>query len=187
MKKYLVVALALAVALSLGAPAMAKDGLSVGLSFGLLPNAAGLGSAIVTDGLDKNVDVDGPANTTGYDTLTLIPAEKDMLDDETSGTYKDVETNGAHDSHGPRPCASLRLPGLSFFKTGYNYSFKVMGGESSFEWDAITVDKNSYKWDYQAWHIPFTLGLNLPILEGKLNLYMGLTAAYMSGYWECDV
>jgi len=94
MKKYLLIVLALAVALSIGAPAMAKQGLSVGASFGILPNAAGLGSSIATDGLDKDIDMDATGNTTGYDTLTLIPSEKSMLDDQTSGKLKDVNVNG---------------------------------------------------------------------------------------------
>jgi opacity protein-like surface antigen len=190
MKKFLFIVLALAVALSFGAPAMAKQGLSVGLSFGLLPNAGGLGSAIATDGLDKNIDVDGAANATGYDTLTLIPSEKAMLDDETSGLLKDVETNGAMTALDLGLVVRYDMLKFLFVQTGFSYTFKAMGGNSSFKWvtpNAAGKDENTYVWDYRSWQIPFTVGINLPLMEGKLNLYMGLSAAYMKGYWECDV
>ncbi len=43
MKKVLFILVALAVAMSFGAPAMAKQGLSAGIGFGLLSNAGQLG------------------------------------------------------------------------------------------------------------------------------------------------
>jgi len=189
MKKLLVVVLAMAVALSFGSMAMAKQGLSVGLSLGLLPNAAGLGSSISNDGLEKDalIDSDPAAATTDYvvDTLTLIPSEKGMLDDQTKGTLKNVDVNGPMTAMDLGLVVRYDMLGYLFVKTGFNYSFKVMGGESSYEFTA-TGKKNSFTWDYRAWAIPLSVGFNLPVNDGKINLYMGLTAAYMSGYWEVD-
>jgi opacity protein-like surface antigen len=185
MKKYLLIVLALAVALSFCAPAMAKQGASVGVSFGILPNAAGLGTSIANDGLDKNIDIDGAANTTGYDTLILIPSEKSMLDDETSGLVKDVEVNGPMTAMDFGFVARYDMLGYLFVKTGFNYSMKMSGGESKYTFVAGGA-KNEFTWDYQAWAIPLTIGFNLPLNDGKLNLYMGLSGAYMSGYWEVD-
>lgn len=187
MKKLYVVLLALAVAFSFGADAMAKQGLSVGLSLGVLPNAAGLGTSIMNDGLDKDV----ATGANNLDTLTLIPSEKKMLDDKTSGSLKNVETNGAMTAMDIGLLVRYDLLGYLFARTGFSYSFKVMGGESSYDFVAVSpidggLDSNSFKWDYRSWAIPLTVGFNLPLKDGKLNLYMGLTAAYMSGYWEVE-
>ena len=61
MKKVLFILVALAVAMSFGAPAMAKQGLSAGIGFGLMGNAGNLGGTICDDGLTQNVGISSAA------------------------------------------------------------------------------------------------------------------------------
>ncbi len=55
MKKVLFILMACAIAVSFGAPAMAKQGLSAGIGFGILGNAGQLGGTICDDGLTQDV------------------------------------------------------------------------------------------------------------------------------------
>jgi hypothetical protein len=182
MKKYLLFVLALAVALSIGAPAMAKQGASVGVSFGLLSNAGQLANTIVDDGL--SVDLANPAAAGAYDTLTLIEAEDSLSDAKTKGTITDLKTSG------PMSAMSFglqaRYDAFNFFfaRLGFDYSFKVMGGETS--WKKAGVEQ-SQTWDYSDMSIPLTLGINLPLADGKANVYFGFTVAYMSGEWSVEL
>ena len=196
MKKYLVVALALAVALSLGAPAMAKDGLSTGVGFGLKFDNNNLGSAILKDGLERSGS-----------TADVIIAENQLTVMENKNMIKDLEANGAMSAADLALNARYDFLGYLFARLGYNYNWKVMGGDTSWKYTAssgiaaydayisgtnpLAVNlegaKASQEWDYSAWAIPLTVGLNLPIAEGKFNVYIGLGVTYASGEWSAKI
>jgi len=182
MKKFYVVLLALAVAFSFGTAAMAKQGLSVGVGLGLLPNAGSLGNTIVDDGLET--DLANPLAPVGYDTLILVEAEDSLCDQRKYGGITDLETNGIMNAMSLGLQVRYDAFGYFFAKTGFNYSFKVMGGETTWKKGGV---KQSQTWDYSDWSIPVTLGINVPVADGKVNVYLGLTAAYMSGEWSVEL
>ena len=186
MKKLYVVLLVLAVAFSFAAPAMAKQGLSVGLGMGILPNCAGMGATILDDGL--NLHKNTPTATAGlnvYNEVKLLRDEQSLTDDEKAGTISNLETNGP--MMGMDFALQVRYDYSYFFaRTGLNYAKKVAGGETT--WTKVSTGaKYEQNWDYSSLAIPLTLGINIPALDGKLNLYMGFSMAYMRGSWEVEI
>jgi len=181
MKKFLFIVLALAVALSFGAPAMAKSGLSVGFGIGLMPNAGSLGSVIVNDGLTQDVDLGF-----GFDKVILVEPEDSLGEAKNAGTIKDLETSGPMSAIDFGLQVRYDMFKFFFVKTGFNYATKVMGGQTSWKQATETV-KQEQKWGYSHWAIPLTLGLNLPMADGKSNFYLGFSMAYMNGGWELEM
>lgn len=185
MKKLYVVLLVLAVAFSFTAPAMAKQGLSVGLGMGILPNCAGMGATILDDGLNVYYTTPNAANQPSYNEIKIIRDEQSLTDAKEAGDITDLETNGP--MMGMDFGLQVRYDYSYFFaRTGFNYAKKVAGGETTWT-DAGTGDKYEQNWDYSSIAIPLTLGINIPALEGKLNFYMGFSMAYMSGSWEVEI
>jgi len=185
MKKLYVVLLVLAVAFSFAAPAMAKQGLSVGLGMGILPNCAGMGATILDDGLNLYFTTPNAANQPSYNEIKVIRDEQSLTDAKEAGDITDLETNGP--MMGMDFGLQVRYDYSYFFaRTGFNYAKKVAGGETTWT-DVATGDKYEQNWDYSSIAIPLTLGINIPALEGKLNFYMGFSMAYMSGSWEVEI
>lgn len=185
MKKLYVVLLVLAVAFSFTAPAMAKQGLSVGLGMGILPNCAGMGATILDDGLDISYSTPNASGDLSFNEIKVIRDEQSLTDAKEAGDITDLETNGP--MMGMDFGLQVRYDYSYFFaRTGFNYAKKVAGGETTWT-DAGTGDKYEQNWDYSSIAIPLTLGINIPALEGKLNFYMGFSMAYMSGSWEVEI
>ncbi|MHB8089664.1 MAG: porin OmpL1 [Anaerolineaceae bacterium] len=184
MKKYLFILLALAVALSFGAPAMAKQGLSVGFGLGLLPNAGSLGATIVDDGLGS--DIADPFLGGAYNTLNLVEAEDSLSDQYRKGQLSSLETNGPMSAMNIALQARYDAFNYFFARLGFGYSFKASGGETTWK-KTGSAYKQSQTWDYSDWSIPLTIGINVPVAEGKVNVYLGFTLAYMSGEWTLEL
>jgi len=179
MKKLYVVLLVLAVAFSFAAPAMAKQGLSVGLGMGILPNCASMGATILDDGLYLFYDTGNE-----YNEIKVIRDEQSLTDAKEAGDITNLETNGP--MMGMDFALQVRYDYSYFFaRTGFNYAKKVAGGETT--WTEPGVGKFEQNWDYSSIAIPVSLGINIPALDGKLNLYMGFSMAYMSGGWEVEI
>jgi len=215
MKKYLLFVLALAVALSFGAPAMAKDGLSVGFGLGLKPNLNNLGDTIADDGLDGGLEQSFWGKVI-LDEKTLLSLEKATVvkgNTLPGPLVKDAEVSGA--MSGLDFAINARYDFMNFFfgRIGFNYTMKVMGGETSWKYTAAAeatltagliaagvpagtaaalaapVDgyKASQKWTSSAWAIPMTVGINLPIMDGKANIYAGVGLSYASATWSVEI
>lgn len=180
MKKFLFIVLAMAVALSFGAPAMAKNGLSVGFGLGFMPNAGSLANTIVDDGLTQSLS---PA---GYDEVTLVEAEDSLRDSESAGAIKDLEISGPMNAMDFGLQIRYDMFKFFFVRTGFNYATKIMGGQTTWKKAGSTVEQEQ-KWGYSHWAIPLTLGINIPIAEGKYNVYLGFSIAYMSGGWKLEM
>ncbi|HSV97000.1 MAG TPA: porin OmpL1 [Spirochaetota bacterium] len=191
MKKLYVVLLALALAVSFGTAAMAKDGLSAGIGFGAKFDPNGLGGTVLKDGLERQGS-----------TFDVILAENALTVMDNKGMIKDLEANGAMTAMDIALNARYDFLGKLFARVGFNYNFKVMGGDTSWKysntsgivaWDnGVTAvgaanAKASQVWDYAAWAIPVTIGLNLPIADGKFNAYAGVGFTYASATWSVEV
>lgn len=186
MKKASILFMALAIAIAFSSSAFAKQGFTVGIGFGFFGDAAGMGGTILDDGLSKSynstaVNALNPAITAqGYDEFTLIESEQGLLDQQTSGDITNVKTGGAMTA--VNMDLKLRYDIFYFFaETGFQYSMKAMGGETS--WVAGGV-KQEQEWDYSHIMVPFTLGINVPVMDGKVNVYAGFTLSYMYGGWN---
>jgi len=212
MKKLLVVVLAMAVALSFGSMAMAKDGLSVDLGFAMNFNGADMGKSIVKDGEEGAGE--GPLGYAVMPENMLLAASKDAT---LRNVIASVSEGGA--MQGLNTALRVRYNFLnSFFaRIGFVYDWQIMGGETSFKftsnvsqvlaaegsgttdpsnavWQAINTHygslngaKVSQTWTYGYWAIPVTIGLNVPINDGKYNIYAGLGLTYYSGFWQLEV
>lgn len=193
MKKLLVVMLAMAVAVSFGSMAMAKDGLSVDLGFAWNFNGADMGKTIVKDGEEG-------AGVTLF-TGDAIMAENEMLSLEKvpdlSGalpgnqTVK-ADTNGVMQGLSTSLRARYDFMNAFFVRLGIAYDMKILGGESTLtlnNFDAAgipTGSKVKQNWDYSALYIPLTVGINVPVAE-KFNIYAGLGLTYYTGGWSIKV
>jgi len=185
MKKTNVIFMAFIIAMAFSANAFAKQGLSGGIGFGLVGDAASMGATILTDGLDNAADAHaGTGNQTlGYDEVVLIEAENGLEDQQTAGAITDLETSGVMSAL--KIDAKVRYDISYFFaELKFNYAFKIMGGDTT--WKAAGVEQKQ-EWSYNAWAIPVVLGINIPVAEGKANIYAGLQLGYMSGSWGVDV
>ncbi|MCP4131672.1 MAG: hypothetical protein GY754_11900 [bacterium] len=188
MKNIIAVFFVLLLGVTFCSEAFAKQGLSVGFGAGLMGDCGDLGKTILDDGLtidslagaaDHSVDAAG-TNILVMDKVIFIPDEQALTDQSKAGTITDLSTGGV--MMGLDLGLQIRYD-LSYFfvRTGFNYTMKVYGGETS--WKKSGVDQEQ-EWSYTHWSIPVTLGINIPVLEGKVNMYLGATAAYMSGGFD---
>jgi len=196
MKKANILLLACAVMLAFSANAFAKNGLSVGIGIGLKPNLNNLGDTIADDGLDgsESHEIWGKA----------IVDEKTLLVLEEKGLIKDLETNGA--MSGLDLALKVRYDFLDkfFVSTGFNYTMKIMGGETEWKYDTLTglalsanvsaVNGNSIigktasqTFESSAWGIPLLVGINVAAMDGKVNFYGGLGLNLSSGKWSVEI
>jgi len=173
---------------AVSSPAQAEDRLSVGFGFGYKVDANRLGQTITTDGLDAAAPrlqvlngFEGPGDPVpevAFLDQAVIPSENSLVVLEDLGQISDLEQGGtmvAFDLH-----LNLRYDFLDvlFARIGFNYSFKGIGGRTS--WKSELGD-HSHDWDYSAIGIPLHIGVNVPIQEGKYNVYAGLGVAWASG------
>lgn len=184
MKKFLLIVLALAVAFSFTAPAMAKNGLSVGFGLGLKPNLGNLGDTIADDGLEG-------ANAHPI-WGKMIPDEKTLLVLDDMNVLKDVKTSGAMSGIDFAINVRYDIMNVFFARTGFNYTTKVMGGKSEWTYGPnsgglATAGDGFLEWKYNSWTIPFVLGINIPVLDGKANFYAGIGFSYSKGGWSVEM
>jgi len=183
MKKFLVVLFALTLAVALSGDVFAKNGLPAGFGLGLKPNLNNLGDTIMDDGLD------GAEAHVVYG--KAIIDEKTLLVLDELGVVKDVETNGAMSGLDFAINVRYDFMGYFFGRTGFDYYTKISGGETTWKYDAgaggLNGMKASQKWESSGWAIPLLAGINLPALDGKVNLYAGLGIAIASATWSVEI
>jgi len=202
MKKLLVVMMAMAVAVSFGSMAMAKDGLSVDLGFAWNFNGADMGKTIAKDGEEGAGTVVGDAilsdNTMKSAQKLYVPA--------LGGDYEflsGVKEGGT--MQGLNTALRLRYDFLNnlFARLGFVYDYQLAGGEQEYKLPAATnlvlqffaqeyygVDADTptaianlgsktvkQTWTYGYWSIPVTIGINVPVAE-KYNIYAGIGLTY---------
>jgi len=206
MKKLLVVMLAMAIAISFGSMAMAKNGLSVDLGLAYNPNGADMGATILKDGEE------GAGNGLFGDVIvsenSLLAAKKTSVVHPALGNLghpiKSVTDDGA--MSGINTTLRVRYDFLDafFVRLGFVYDQQIAGGDDSFkitdnamilvgltgnQADAIANlagQKVTQEWTYGYWAIPVTVGINVPVTE-RFNLYAGIGLTYYSGYWQLKV
>lgn len=102
-----------------------------------------------------------------------------------------------------------------FARIGFVYDMQISGGETSYKFgptanqmiassmlsttNALNVVNLAtalsglangtvkQTWTYGYWSIPVTIGINVPINDGKYNIYAGLGLTYYSGYWQLEM
>jgi len=212
MKKLLVVMLAMAIAISFGSMAMAKNGLSVDLGLAYNPNGADMGATILKDGEE------GAGNGLFGDVIvsenSLLAAKKTSVVHPALGNLghpiKSVTDDGA--MSGINTTLRVRYDFLDafFVRLGFVYDKQISGGDDSFKLTdnalilnslvaGLTLQPNemvaasslvgkkvTQEWTYGYWAIPVTVGINVPVTE-KFNLYAGIGLTYYSGYWQLKV
>ncbi len=213
MKKYFLILLALAVALSFGAPAMAKDGLSADLGFAYNANGAGMAKTIVKDGeegqgnglfgdvllgensmlaIKKNKSALGPliskvnTDSSMSGLSTTLRARYDFLNSffvRLGFTY-DKQIGGGNDSF--TIANNVGTPGVDGISTYLILKQGVAAGAASAWATALAGKKVTQQWTYASWAIPATVGINVPIADGKYNVYAGIGLTYISGYWQIE-
>jgi len=186
MKKVLFFLLALAVAFSFSAPAMAKDGLSFGIGLGTKFDPNSLGNTIMKDGLER----------TGSNSDVLI-AENALTVMKHYHIIRNLKANG--NMMTLDLAANVRYDFLNalFIRLGVNTCNVVAGGETSWKFTQLaaaatggnldTGGTMSQKWNYNSTAIPLTLGVNLPIADGKYNFYAGLGVTWARSWWSIEV
>ena len=213
MKKVLVVMLAMAIAISFGSMAMAKNGLSVELGLAYNPNGADMGATILKDGEE------GAGNGLFGDVIvsenSLLAAKKTSVVHPALGNLghpiKSVTDDGA--MSGINTTLRVRYDFLDafFVRLGFVYDKQISGGDDSFKLtdnglilngllekasgitgshmantSSVAGQKVTQEWTYGYWAIPVTVGINVPVTE-KFNLYAGIGLTYYSGYWQLKV
>ncbi|PKL37681.1 MAG: hypothetical protein CVV44_15165 [Spirochaetae bacterium HGW-Spirochaetae-1] len=189
MKKVNILLMALVIALAFGTTAFAKNGLSVGVGFGTKFDCNSLGDTISNDGLDK-IDDDG----TNYGSA-IIP-ENTLIAMDKLGYVKNVKDAGSITAFDFAINARYDMLNYLFVRTGFNYNSNFGMTKTSWKYDGTNgtvsalglIDaKQSQTWEYSSWAIPIQLGLNIPISEGKYNIYMGMGITMAKGTWSLKV
>lgn len=168
--------------------ALAKDRLSVGFGFGYKIDANQLGQTISTDGLDAaaprffflpGFEAPGdPIPEVAFLDQAAITAENTLVVLEDLGQISDLEAGGAMVAFDLHLHVRYDFLDVLFARVGFNYSFKAIGGKTS--WKSELGD-HLQEWDYSAIGIPLHIGVNVPIQEGKYNVYAGVGVAWASG------
>jgi len=185
MKKLLVVMLAMAIAISFGSMAMAKNGLSVDLGLVYNRNGADMGATILKDGEE------GAGNGLFGD---VIMSENQLLAIKSTSPLliSDVTDDGA--MSGINTTLRVRYDFLDafFVRLGFTLDQQIAGGDDeytlglAFAGIGAAGQKVTQEWTYGYWAIPVTVGINIPVTE-RFNLYAGIGLTYYSGYWQLKV
>lgn len=188
MHRMIRLAVAAAVLLGFTTTATAKDRLSVGFGIGYKIDANRLGETIATDGLDAGAPQlvalpPAPGDLGEFALLdqSVIVPENTLIVFEDQGVISNLETGGAMVALDIALNVQYTFLDVLFARVGFNYNMKVLGGKTS--WTSEFGD-HLQEWGYSAWLIPVTLGVNVPIQEGKYNVYAGLGVAYGSGGFD---
>lgn len=190
--------LSLLLVTAMASTAAAKDRLSVGLGFGYKIDANQLGETISTDGLDAAAPrfrfIDGlesaadPAAEAVFLDQAVITPENTLvvLADLPEGhpdRITNLETGGAIVAMDIAINLRYDFLDVLFARVGFNYNFKIAGGETSW-----TSGRGNHlqKWEYSAMAVPVTVGVNVPLFEGKYNVYAGVGVTWASGGFELE-
>jgi len=210
MKKLYVVLLALAVAFSFAAPAMAKDGLSVDLGFAYNPNGAGMTETIVKDGEDGQENGLFGAVVVGENSFLALKKNTHPI---LGKFISSADDDGGMAGLNTTVRARYDFLNSFFVRLGFTYDMQVMGGDDSFKiannvagltgylmgvhgvaaadagaWATSIAGKTvTQEWTYASWSIPVTVGINVPVADGKYNIYAGIGLTYISGFWQLEV
>ncbi len=103
---------------------------------------------------------------------------------------------------------------MFFARIGFVYDMQISGGETSYKFgpgastlltaslgymnsvnntavlsalSSLNNAKVTQTWTYGYWGIPITIGINVPINDGKYNIYAGIGLTYYSGYWQLEM
>ncbi len=184
---------------AIASPADAKDGLSVGFGFGYKIDANQLGQTISTDGLDAAAprplalpgfdDTFSPGTTDPAPEFALLDqsaiiAENSLVVLEDLEQISNLETGGAMVAFDLHIHVRYDFLDVLFARLGFNYNFKGIGGRTS--WTSEYGD-HLQEWDYSAIGIPLHIGVNVPIAEGKYNVYAGVGVAWASGGFNLHI
>ncbi len=132
----------------------------------------------------------GDGYTTWFhrDKITLVEDEDGLIDDEEKNEIKDLETNGAMSALDIALHAKYTMMEYLWARLGFNYTFKLTGGETTWKANEYGITaKQSQEWDYKTWAIPLSVGLNLPLKDGKYDIYVGVGLTYVNGGWDLKV
>lgn len=182
-------------------PAQAEDRLSVGFGFGYKIDANRLGETISTDGLDAAAPriqilpgfeaAGDPVPEIAFLDQAVITAENSLVVLEDLGMISDLQQGGAMVAFDIALNIRYDFLDVLFARIGFNYSFRGIGGETSWksdqDGDGNFTDEHLQKWDYQAIGIPLYVGVNVPVLDGKFNAYAGIGAAWASGGFTLEL
>jgi opacity protein-like surface antigen len=208
MKKLLVVMLAMAIAISFGSMAMAKNGLSVELGLAYNPNGAVMGASFLNDGEE------GAGNSLFGDVIlsenTFLALKKTKNNPLGISPIKSATDDGAMSGLNTNLRVRYDFLDAFFVRLGFVYDKQISGGDDSFKLtdnalilnslvaaqtgnanelvaaSSLAGKKITQEWTYGYWAIPVTVGINVPVTE-KFNLYAGLGLTYYSGYWQLKV
>lgn len=174
--------------------AAAKDRLSVGLGFGYKIDANQLGETIATDGLDAaaprfqvlpGFEGSGdPVPELAFLDQSVVVPENTLTVLENTGEISDLKPGGAIVAMDIAVNLRYDFLDVLFARVGFNYNTKIAGGETSW-----TSDRGSHlqKWSYSAMAVPVTVGVNVPLFEGKYNVYAGVGVTWASGGFELEL
>jgi len=191
----------MAIAISFGSMAMAKNGLSVELGLAYNPNGADMGEIIMKDGEEGQEN--GLFGDVVMSENQLLAIKKTKFAPLGISPIASVDDDGA--MSGINTTLRVRYDFLDafFVRLGFVYDQQIAGGDDSFKLtsnlmlltglanDATTAaslagQKVTQEWTYGYWAIPVTVGINVPVTE-KFNLYAGIGLTYYSGYWQLKV
>jgi len=204
----LVVMLAMAIAISFGSMAMAKNGLSVELGLAYNPNGADMGATILKDGEE------GQGNSLFGDVIlsenTFLALKKTKNNPLGITPIKSATDDGAMSGLNTNLRVRYDFLDAFFVRLGFVYDKQISGGDDSFKLtdnalilnslvnaftgtgnemvaaSSLVGKKVTQEWTYGYWAIPVTVGINVPVTE-KFNLYAGIGLTYYSGYWQLKV
>jgi len=159
MKKLFVAVCALAIVASAAGVSFAKDGLSA--SFGL-----------------------GYVNNVNDEQKDFFKEEAKAAANKKSGTITSYDYGYAMVGLDIALGVRFDLMNALFVRTGFNYTMDIMGGDSSTTKAGV---KSTESQDFAAWAIPLTFGINVPVLDGKMNIYGGLGLSYSSATYSLEI
>lgn len=170
------------------------DRLSVGFGIGAKIDANRLGETIATDGLDAAAPriqvlpgfegAGDPVPELAFLDQAVITSENTLVVFEDLGLISNLQQGGAMVALDIAVNVRYDFLDALFVRLGFNYNFKVSGGETT--WDS-PLGSHSQLWDYSAMAIPLHFGVNVPIQEGKYNVYAGLGLTWASGGFDLEL
>jgi opacity protein-like surface antigen len=194
MNRLVRLAVAAVIVAGMASAAAAKDRLSVGLGFGYKIDANQLGETISTDGLDAaaprfqvlpGFEGSGdPVPELAFLDQSVIVPENTLTVLENTGEISDLKPGGAIVAMDIAVNLRYDFLDVLFARVGFNYNTKIAGGETSW-----TSDRGSHlqRWSYSAMAVPVTVGVNVPLFEGKYNVYAGVGVTWASGGFELEL
>jgi len=185
MKKVTILVMALAIAMAFATTAFAKNGLSVDFGIGYNADMAGMGATILNDGEEGTNGTYLGANA------DVLISQKDAKILAANGATTGI-SNVADAGTMGGVCLNLGVRydilNLLWFKTGFNYDVNIASEQSWNATDGATFNgKVKQTWTAGYMAIPIMLGLNLPIQDGKYNVYAGVGLDIFWGYWQVEV